>query len=253
VIVGIAAGLSPEQLTPWAASARKVWPGRIVILTDDADPLDPLAAEYDLELRMVPLREKGMGVCDIARTRWLHIGELLGSTNKDPACVVDTRDAVFQTNPLAMVRRRILLGSEGKTHLENPWTAYWVNQLAPNDGIEDAEVLNAGAIAGPEFLLRCFAFALFHRLPKIKCSCTFGATHMTDQTLVNVLARNGFASNVDIRKDWVFHVRAMDHGRIGATWHDDLHVLLRDDGHPFPIVHQYDLAPQLKPFLEAIR
>jgi len=245
VIVGAASGLTIDQLRPWAASARKVWDGRLVLLTDDADPLDPLAAQYDIELRMVPLREKGMGVCDIARTRWLHLGYLLSSTESTPACFVDTRDAIFQSNPLVAIRKRIILGSEGKTHLENPWTAHWVNQLAPDAGIETADVLNAGAIGGPEYLLRCFAFALYHRLPKIPCHCTFGAEHMTDQTLVNVLARNGFAENVDIRTDWVFHARSLDHHRIPATWQDG--QLLREDGEPFPIVHQYDLVEQLAP------
>jgi hypothetical protein len=152
-----------------------------------------------------------------------------------------------------MIRRRMILGGEGKTHLENPWTAHWVNQLAPNDGIEEAEVLNAGAIGGPEFLLRCFAFALYHRLPKIKCDCTIGAQHMTDQTIVNVLARNGFAPNVDIRKDWVFHVRSMDHGRIPALWQETHKLLLDDRGVPYPIVHQYDLAPQLLEHFKDVR
>lgn len=251
MIVGVASGLPVETVRPWAASARKVWDGPISVLTDTPQVYLPLETAYDVELVPAKLREVGHGVCDIARTRWKALGDSLSPTNPAPVVVTDTRDVVFQSNPLTGVGEKLLLGSEGKTHAENPWTAHWLKALAPDAGLEQADVLNAGVLGGPEYLVRVFALTLYHRLVPFPCQCTSGAQHMTDQTLVNVLARNGFASDVEIREDWVFHVRSMDHQRIPAIWQETRQQLLREDGAPFPIVHQYDLAPaQLSHFAE---
>lgn len=254
MIIGAASGLSAEAVTPWAASARKVWDGMIVLLTDQPTSYDLIADRYRLTLRYARLRPKGAGVCAIARARWRELRNYLWDRFPPdlPVAFVDVRDAIFQTNPLTRINGKLLLGTEGKTHAENAWCLGWVQELAPEwvDRLKDADVLNAGCLAGPRQLLRDFARELVDVIPDTPCTCTEGAQHMTDQTWVNILARRDWAPHVEITDDWVFHVRSMDHERIPAVWQETRQQLLRADGEPFPIVHQYDLSPQLAPLAE---
>ncbi|HKW13641.1 MAG TPA: hypothetical protein VJS69_04060 [Candidatus Krumholzibacteria bacterium] len=253
MIVGVASGLSVESLKPWCASARNVYRGPMLLLTDTPAKYQELTETYGIEMWFAPLRSDTEGVCGIARTRWKGLADALTDIEPQlPVVFADTRDVVFQSDPCALIDTTLVIGTEGKRHEENAWCMMWLQQLYPNEcqQLAPLEVLNAGVIGGSAGLLRKFALAVYSELPTIPCDCTAGAMHMTDQTAVNHLVRNGYGTQVQIRSDWVFHVRSMDHGRIPAVFHEDSKQLIRADGEPFPIVHQYDLAPQLSPLAE---
>lgn len=250
MILGFATGLPCESVVPWAASARGVYPGRVVLLTDEPGRYAPLEDAYGVELVPADLRRGSLGICDVSRTRWECLAEYLAAES-GPVCVVDTRDAVFQSDPLERIGEKLVIGSEGKPHGFNAWALGWVNELAPEwtERMRGLPILCAGALGGPAPLLREFALAMYHRLPTFPCQCTEGSVHMGDQALVNVFFRDGFADAVEITDDWAFHCRSME----GQRWiPGDLIEgrVVRPDGAPFPIVHQYDVCPQLTHFAE---
>lgn len=256
MIIGAASGLSPDSLRPWCASARQHYLGPMLLLTDTPVAYEKLTEEYGVERWFAPLRTDTEGICGIARTRWKGLASALTEIEPQlPVVFADTRDVVFQADPHAPVNGTLVIGTEAKRHDENPWCLGWLKKLYPEEwpDLAPLEVLNAGVIGGPAGLLRKFALAVYSELPIIPCDCTAGAGHMTDQTAVNYLLRRGYGNQVQIRSDWVFHVRSQDHQRIPAAWHEDSKQLIRADGEPFPIVHQYDLATQLAPVFAEIR
>lgn len=248
MILGFGTGLPWESVRPWAASARRVYGGPIVLLTDEPQRYAPLEDAYGVELVPADLR-RGAGVCDIARTRWECLANFL--TTEPGVVVVDVRDAVFQADPCPRVADRIVVGSEGKPHRVNDWALGWVNELAPEwtERMKGLPILCAGVLGGPAPLLKELAAEMYRRVPKIGCACTAGAVHMGDQAMLNVLLRDGFADRVEITEDWAFHVRSLE----GQQWIPADLVegrVVRPDGMPFPIVHQWDVAPQLSHFAE---
>lgn len=210
-------------------------------------PLRYLGLEERFGVELWPADLRGSGVCDVARTRWLGLAECLKG-EAGPVCFVDTRDAVFQANPLERITDRLVIGSEGKPHEVNDWALGWVRVLAPDwvEKLSGLPVLCAGAIGGPAPLLREFALAMYHRLPKLSCTCTSGQAHMGDQALVNVLLRDGWPC--EVTTDWAFHCLSLVDGGpwVEAELRDG--KVYRPDGKVFPIVHQWDRAPELDHF-----
>lgn len=255
MIVGAVAGLPNAALRPWCASARKVFSGHIALICDEPSAYLNLGEEYGItvwpgrELKNLP------GVCMISRERWKALADFLDGLvgpRDQPVVFADTRDVVFQSDPHEAIGRLLVIGGEGKQHDENEWCLGWLKTVYPDEwqDIAPLEVLNAGVIGGPAELLREFALALYAQLPAVPCECKDGAQHMADQTVVNHLCRHEFGTRTSIRHDWVFHVRSMDHQRIPAAIDEASGRLLRRDDTPFPIVHQFDLAPQLAHFQE---
>lgn len=252
VIVGVASGLSVDQLRPWCASARNVYRGPMYLLTDTPQNYAELTETYGVEMWPCELRTPTEGVCGIARTRWKALYDALIDVEPQlPVVFADTRDVIFQSDPCAAIDHTLIIGTEAKRHEENAWCMAWLQELYPDEWQQLAplEILNAGVIGGPAGLLRQFALALYERLPIVSCDCTEGAAHMTDQTVLNHLARNGYGTQVQIRSDWVYHVASGEgHARIPAAISSSSGKLLRGDGIPFAIVHQYDKAVQLAHF-----
>lgn len=262
MIVGVASGLSVESLKPWCASARNVYRGPMLLLTDTPAKYQELTETYGVEMWYAPnLRTDTEGVCGIARTRWKALADALTEIEPQlPVVFADTRDVVFQSDPCALVDGSLVIGTEAKRHNENKWCMAWLKELYPDDATELAqlEVLNAGVIGGPAGLMRTFALDLYYELPVVSCDCTSGAAHMADQAVVNHMMRYDsmrhldYSTRVQIRSDWVYHVASTegDIERIPATISAETGKLLRADHVPFPIVHQYDLAPQLAHYTE---
>lgn len=254
MIVGAVSGLSVDQLRPWCASARNVYRGPMYLLTDTPAQYAELTETYGVEMWPCELRTPTEGVCGIARTRWKALADLLADIEPQlPVVFADTRDVVFQSDPCELVGDTLLIGSEVKRHNENAWCMAWLQELFPDEwqNLAPLEVLNAGVIGGPAGLLREFALALYSELPIVACDCTAGAAHMTDQTILNHLLRNGYGTQVQIRYDWVYHVASGEHhARIPAAISESSGKLLRGDGVPFPIVHQYEKASQLARYAE---
>ena len=249
MIVGVASGLSVDQLRPWCASARNVYRGPMYLLTDTPATYAELTETYGVETWFAPLRSDVEGVCGIARTRWKAFADLLtGIEPQLPVVFADTRDVIFQSDPHDLIGELLVIGGEGKRHDENAWCLGWLKELYPSEWevLQHMEVLNAGVIGGSAGRLRDLALYLFHELPVVPCDCTTGAAHMTDQTVVNVLLRRQFGKQVQIRYDWVYHVASTEYGRVPAAISESTGKLLRGDGIPFPIVHQYPLAEQLR-------
>lgn len=250
MIVGVASGLPVDALRPWCASARNVYRGPMLLLTDTPANYAALTEEYGVELFFAPLRTDTEGVCGIARTRWKALADALVEIEPQlPVVFADTRDVIFQSDPCAMVDGLLVIGTEAKRHIENAWCMAWLRELYPSEWqlLEHLEVLNAGVIGGPAGLMRRFALDLYHDLPLVPCDCTSGAAHMTDQTCVNWWLRHDYGKLVQIRSDWVYHVASAEHhSRIPAAISASTGKLLRGDGIPFPMVHQYDRAEQLK-------
>lgn len=250
MILGAASGLSVDALRPWCASARNVYLGPMYLLTDTPEKYAELTETYGVEMWRTLLRTSEEGVCGIARTRWKALAAFLDEHEppfQSPVIFADTRDVIFQSDPHAAITDKLLIGTEKKRHDENGWCQMWLQALRPHEAaaLASADVLNAGVIGAPALLLRQFALDLSQLLPTIPCGCTAGAWHMTDQTLVNVLLRDGYRSAVEISESWVFHVASLERGRIEATLNPDGQLCL-PSGIPFPIVHQYPLAEQLR-------
>lgn len=250
MIVGAVSGLPVDALRPWCASARNVHLGPMYLLTDTPANYAALTDEYGVELWPCELRTPVEGTCGIARTRWKALADFLADIEPQlPVVFADTRDVVFQSDPHEIIGDLLVVGSEVKRHEENAWCMAWLKELFPDEWPELAplEVLNAGVLGGPAGLLRQFALALYSELPIVPCDCTRGAWHMTDQSFLNRLMRNGFGTRVQIRYDWVYHVASGEgHPRIPAAISESSGKLLRSTGVPFPIVHQYPLAEQLR-------
>lgn len=255
MIVGVVSGIPAAQLVPWCASARNHYRGPMMLLTDTPAQYQELADTYGIDLWLSELRTPTEGVCGIARTRWKALADALADIEPQlPVVFADTRDVIFQSDPTLVVDGTLVIGTEAKRHKENRWCMAWLTYLLPAATVQELaelEVLNAGVIGGPAGLLRQFALDLTDEIPRIPCDCTSGAAHMTDQTVVNVLLRaSTWGERVQIRSDWVYHVASTEGGveripaviceRSGET------LLLRGDRKPFPMVHQYDLAEQLK-------
>lgn len=256
MIVGAVSGLPVDVLRPWCASARNVYLGPMYLLTDTPDAYGEIAVTYGVEPWYSALRTPEEGVCGIARTRWKALVHLLWTIEPQlPVVFADTRDVIFQSDPHALVDGLLIVGGEGKQHRENAWCLGWLKTLYPDEWREllELEVLNAGVIGGPAGLLQQFANDMAAQIPVVPCTCESGANHMTDQTVLNHLLRREYGTRVQIRHDWVFHVRSQEHQRIPAAWHEDSKQLIRADGEPFPIVHQYDLAEQLAPVFQEMR
>lgn len=249
MIVGAVSGLPTESLKPWSASARNVYRGPMYLLTDTPQNYAELTETYGVETWFAPLRTDTEGVCGIARTRWKALADLLADIEPQlPVVFADTRDVVFQSDPHEIIGDVLVLGGEGKRHDENAWCLGWLKALYPNEweNLRGVDVLNAGVVGGPAGRLRCFALHVWGELPTIPCDCTRGQAHMADQTAVNYLVRNSFGEQATIRYDWVYHVASTEYGRIPATISASTGKLLRQDNVPFPIVHQYDRAEQLR-------
>lgn len=249
MIVGAVSGLAVDSLRPWCASARNVYLGPIYLLTDTPEQYAELTETYGVEMWFAPLRTPEEGVCGIARTRWKALADLLSGIEPQlPVVFADTRDVVFQSDPHEAIGEFLVIGGEGKQHSENAWCLGWLRELYPSEWevLQHLEVLNAGVIGGPAGLLRELALYLYDQLPIVPCDCMKGAAHMTDQTILNHALRHEFGTRTVIRHDWVYHVASTEYGRIPATISESSGKLLRSTGIPFPIVHQYPLAEQLR-------
>lgn len=249
MIVGAVSGLPVDALRPWCASARAVYRGPMLLLTDTPDDYDPLTEEYGVETQQCELRTPEEGVCGIARTRWKALADALSQVEPQlPVVFADTRDVIFQSDPHDAIGDTLVVGGEGKRHNENAWCLGWLKELYPSEWqlLQHLEILNAGVIGGPAGLLRDLALHIYGQLPIVPCDCTRGAAHMTDQTILNHALRHEFGTRVVIRYDWVYHVASTEYGRIPATISESSRKLLRATGVPFPIVHQYPLAEQLR-------
>lgn len=244
MILGISSGQTVATLSPWCRSARRVYDGPIVLLSDT--PLPELKTRWQVSVEPAQFREDGRGLCDLTRTRWREIAHWLDGF-RGPVALVDTRDAIFQSDPIPRIGQHLMIGTEHKLHRENAWCSGWVRHVAGDAWVQtlaQEPVLCAGALGGPAPLLAKFARYVFDHLGPITCHCTTGQAHMADQALINVLLRGDLKGWATITDDWVFHVMSMDAEHPPEA---DLvnNVVVRPDGVPFPIVHQADRAPQL--------
>jgi hypothetical protein len=239
LLVGVATGLPVEALTPWWRTALAVGVPEVVLISqaEDAYRLDPEA----VTIREAKLREAGEGVCVVARTRWRAVERLLAGYPEDrPALVTDVRDVVFQRDPfVGWPADRLLVQPQTQTHQESPWALGWLDLLAPKATLRDELVVNAGVVGGPAGRVRRLAQLLATQTPPVHCTCTTGAVHMADQTILNVALRNGMA------QDWALPpVGWCVHGRGCPPLHSTPEGRLAlEDGTIPAIVHQYDVLP----------
>lgn len=249
MIVGVSVGLTPAQLQPWAASARKHWGGRIVLLAQDPPLYEGLAKTYQLELRTAWLK-RDHDPCGVYKYRWEELASFLyRETRNEPVLFTDTRDVVFQREPF-YPGTGLYVATEGRTFTTCDWNRermqLWFKDQY--DRSKDWLTYCAGVVQAPASALHDFARIISKNLGS--------RSGEADQAAFNLVARDMGAVAVPYREGWTCHLAQMSPlSRCyapGSRAEETPQLLMpagefiNSSGEPFKIVHHWPYCPRLR-------
>lgn len=249
------------RVEPFVVSLRRSgYKGRCVLITGNGSVGADVLSKYDVETY-----DAGNFTDHACLVRPGAILEIL-KKEKDIRYVlaVDTRDIIFQSDPLVWVENNmkdcsLIVTSEGKVFDDNtPGAIENSKRFIATYGreeylvVKDSPICNGGAMVGTPEATIAFREAMQTEINKFpEGTPGFGprsAGWPSDQIIMNYLVnKEPFRSQTTIvgpRDGFVFH---RPYAALGATVRDNI-IYPPDSSDPYPIVHQYlEWSPILWP------
>lgn len=267
LIMGIASSYTWRELQPFVVSLRRTgYDGRVLLLRGygPRDPVDPHNRWFgaDDETPLIPkLKQYGVEVHDMGEfmlhpilIRFPVMAEIIKSSLEDIRWVmcVDTKDIVFQSNPIPWVEEHIggndiVVAGENQTYSEsggnkkNAIEAYGEHAFAELAG---DEVMNGGMIAGrPEPVGNLLGFIHEKNQEDLRLLPGRPAPGyqemLPDQTALNILVRKppfvGRTLLTGAKDGFVF-----EWGHCPVAEYRNGRIYPKGSGTPYVVFHQYN-------------
>jgi len=167
LLIGNLTKYTPDKIHNWVQSAKKYFPGDILILGYEL-PQETIDYLNKNEVKIVLTQPMGF---HIVVQRFLDIYTFLKTNqNYDKIIVTDIKDVYFQRDPMPFVkstligRKKIIAGSEGILYKNENWGNDNLQKCYPHlyDLNKNNKIYNAGTFAGENKYLRDLCFQVFH-------------------------------------------------------------------------------------------
>lgn len=199
LIVGIATNYTWEDLEPFVISLRRSgYSDRCILIFEGSvdESLQTKVAEYQIEIRVVPKTSSHPIV-----SRFTIIADIIDAIfDLDYVICVDTKDIVFQSNPIAWLEQNLgdkslAIVSEGSLYINNSGNKKNAIDAFGEDvykTIANEEVCNAGVIAGRPSIVSRLSRDIYSLCAVDLRLKEFTPTYedmLPDQTAMNLLIR----------------------------------------------------------------
>jgi len=258
LIIGGFTNYGINQLKPWVLSAKEVAGSNDVVLVYGNASKETLDWLVEQGVQVVPmLQVQGIPIHVL---RFLSIYDYLHNHQNEYRYVVttDVKDVYFQKDPFVQIEENqieLIVASEGLAYCDEPWgNENLMQTYGPYvyEQFKNNQILNVGTFGGEfeyvkDVIFHIFTNAINRPIP------------IVDQAVFNVLMNT--QPFLDIRYttfDWAAELGTiMDPSKIQhfrpnllcdePTFEDGL---VKYQGKPYSIVHQYDRVPVLKKFVQ---
>ena len=256
LIIGGFTNYGINQLKPWVLSAKEHGGENtdVVLVYGNAseETLDWLQEQGVILKEMmgqnVPVHVlRFLSIYDYLRYHW----DLY-----DYVVTTDVKDVYFQTDPFKFLNgRKLVIASEALKYKDEPWgNENLMQAYGPYvyEHFKDNEIFNVGTFGGESEYVKDMVFNIF-------TNAINRPIPICDQAVFNVLINTQpFKGVVTKTMQWAAELGTiMDPSKINSfrpnllypepTFEDGVVKL---DGTPYPIVHQYDRVPQIKKFID---
>ena len=257
LIIGGFTNYGINQLKPWVLSAKEVATHNtdIVLVYGNASQqtLDWLQEQGVLLWPMISVQNVPIHVL-----RFLSIYEMLRLKYMEYDYVVttDVKDVYFQADPFKFLNsRKLVIASEGLKYKDEPWgNENLMQAYGPYvyEHFKDNEIFNVGTFGGKSEYVKDMFFNIY-------TNAINRPIPVCDQAVFNVLINTQpFKDIVTKTIQWAAELGTiMDPSKIDSFRPNLLYPepifadgVLKLDGTPYPIVHQYDRVPELKKFVQ---
>ena len=257
LIIGGFTNYGINQLKPWVLSAKEVADENtdvvLVYGKTSQKTLDWLQEQGVLLWPMISVQNVPIHVL-----RFLSIYEMLRLKYMEYDYVVttDVKDVYFQADPFKFLNsRKLVIASEALKYKDEPWgNENLMQAYGPYvyEHFKDNEIFNVGTFGGKSEYVKDMVFNIF-------TNAINRPIPICDQAVFNVLINTQpFKGVVTKTMQWAAELGTiMDPSKINSfrpnllypepTFEDGVVKL---DGTPYPIVHQYDRVPQIKKFID---
>ena len=244
-----------NELKPWVLSAKEVAGDNNVVLVYGNASKETLDWLTGVGVKIAPMID--VPNIPIHVLRFLSLYEFLHQNNDYEFVVAtDVKDVYFQTDPFGtMGNNKLIIASEGLKYKDEPWgnqNLYQAYGPYVYEKFKYNEIFNVGTFGGKSEYVKDMFFNIF-------TNAINRPIPICDQAVFNVLINTQpFKGVVTKTMQWAAELGTiMDPSKINSfrpnllypepTFEDGVVKL---DGTPYPIVHQYDRVPQIKKFID---
>jgi hypothetical protein len=257
LIIGGFTNYEINQLKPWVLSAKEVTDNNtdVVLVAGNTsdETIDWLRDQGVVVVPMITVQNVPVHVL-----RFLSIYEYLYHhwQHYDYVVTTDVKDVYFQADPFKFLNnRKLVIASEGLKYKDEPWgneNLYQAYGPYVYEKFKDNEIFNVGTFGGKSEYVKDMVFNIF-------TNAINRPIPICDQAVFNVLINTQpFKDIVTKTIQWAAELGTiMDPSKINSfrpnllcpepTFEGDV---LKLNGTPYPIVHQYDRVPFLKKFVQ---
>ena len=264
LIIGGFTNYNYNQLKPWVESINEVCGDDVdrVLVVGKTDQ-ETIGELIKRNFRIVPMMEIN---APIHVARFLSIYEYLKNhwQEYDYVVTTDVKDVYFQADPFQAFntpffkdnhKLKLIVASEGLKYKDEPWgNENLLQAYGPYvyEHFKDNEIFNVGTFGGESEYVKDMVFNIF-------TNAINRPIPICDQAVFNVLINTQpFKGVVTKTMQWAAELGTiMDPSKINSfrpnllypepTFEDGV---LKLEGTPYPIVHQYDRVPELKKFVQ---
>lgn len=271
LIIGASDKYTWDQLKPWASSIRECgFDGEAVLLLyrGDVNHIATEAAKLNIDVYPIQTDQNGNPIVHEQRgrdtvchqLRFFHLWQFLASNSDEYRYVIttDTRDVIFQRNPVEWLTERVtkinqfVAPSEGIAYGNEPWGADNLkNGFGPYVYAENesSEIFNVGTIAGYAPAMRDLSLLLFNMgenryIPNDQSSFNL----LVNGSLFDVVRAShdsGWACQCGTTMDPEKIERYRSHLLCREPYVMDGNVYTPDET-PYYLLHQWDRVPELR-------
>jgi hypothetical protein len=240
IIIGAAFNYKKDTIYPFIASLRKVFDGKVVLLTKDIDiETHELYKKFQIDIYDVE-DQINFDYINVMRFELFHrYLTKVDSTAYDKVLIADTRDIVFQSDPFNNTElSNIYFYSEPELIGACETNSSWYKQLYGDEGlsvVKNKLIVCGGTILGKKKSIVNFIEVLWSEIVRlVQAGKAFGTC---DQAVINYLAHN-IMNECLIERTFHSNVATLHHAK--RFTFNSSGQLLNASGIPTPVIHQYD-------------